>query len=71
MERSLSKGHKIETLNDVRDFYKSHGIKIKIRYRGPRRKAPSGRTSYSGQFTCLKKDAKTFAVYPRDWSWER
>mgnify|MGYP003348864019 FL=1 len=57
MEKSLSKGHKIETLGVIRAFYKSAGIPIRIRFRGPRRDAMA--------LHCLKKDAKTFAVYPR------
>ena len=57
MEASLSKGHRIETLDSVRALYKSAGIPIRIRYRGPRRDPL--------RQTCLKQDARTFAVYPR------
>ena len=57
MEASLSKGHRIETLETIRAFYKTAGIPIRIRYRGPRRDLM--------RLTCLKKDARTFAVYPR------
>ena len=39
--------------------------KAVIRFRGPRRKARSGRTSFLGQLTCLKQDAKTFSIYYR------
>lgn len=57
LECSLSKGHPIETLDQVRAFYKAKGIAIRVRFRGPR---------YDAQrLTCLKKDAKTFAVYLR------
>jgi hypothetical protein len=56
-ETSLSKGHPIETLEQVRAMYKAQGIQVRIRFRGPR---------YDAQrLTCLKKHAKTFAVYPR------
>ena len=64
-EVSLSKGHPIETLEVVRALYKSGGVKIRIRFRGPRRKSRSGRTSFVGQLTCLKQDAHSFAVYAR------
>ena len=57
MEASLSKGHKIETLEVIRAFYRSAGIPIRIRFRGPRRDAM--------RLHCLKADARTFAVYPR------
>lgn len=63
-EQSLSKNHPIQTLAAVRAQYRDAGIKIRVRYRGPRRKTVRGRTSYSGQLTCLKADAKTFSVYP-------
>jgi hypothetical protein len=56
-EQSLSKGHPISTLEQVRDHYRSLGLKIQIRFRGPRR----SRRSYH----CLKQDAHSFAVYPR------
>jgi len=57
LECSLSKGHPIETLEQIRSFYKSQGIAIRVRFRGPR---------YDAQrLSCLKKNAKTFAVYPR------
>lgn len=56
-ECSLSKGHSIETLEQVRTLYKNNGIAIRVRFRGPR---------YDSQrLHCLKKNAKTFAVYAR------
>lgn len=39
--------------------------RVVVRYRGPRRKGRSGRTSFEGQFTCLKQDARTFSIYYR------
>lgn len=54
---SLSKGHPIETLEQVRAAYKAQGLKIRIRFRGPRHDLY--------RQTCLKKDARTFAVYSR------
>jgi|LakMenEpi03Aug12_release.lakeMendotaPanAssembly.Ray.scaffolds.fasta_scaffold324035_4 hypothetical protein len=57
----------IEHLESLKQFYKVlaalEGKKVRIRYRGPRRKYPSGRISYEGKNDCLKKDAKAFAVY--------
>lgn len=57
MELSLSKGHPIAELEQVRAQYRAQGIKIRVRFRGPRR------DRYKQ--TCLKQDARTFAVYPR------
>jgi hypothetical protein len=56
-EASLSKGHPIDTLEQVRALYKARGIAIRVRYRGPRRDLM--------RQTCLKRDARTFAVYAR------
>lgn len=53
----LSKGHPMQDLERVRDYYKSKGVAIRIRYRGPRYDKTKA--------TCLKKDARSFAVYPR------
>lgn len=53
----LSKGHSISQLDSVRAYYKSKGVAIRIRYRGPRYDIHKA--------TCLKKDATSFAVYPR------
>ena len=64
-EVCLSKGHSIDTLDNVRAFYKNANIKIRVRYRGPRRKSAKGGISYSGRLSCLKKDAVSFTVYPR------
>jgi hypothetical protein len=55
--KALSSGHKIETLETIRALYKSSGTRIRIRFRGPRYDAMACH--------CLKKDARTFAVYPR------
>ena len=64
-EYSLSKNHPIQTLEAVREAYRQAGIPIRVRYRGPRRKNARGRTTYSGQSTCLKADAVRFSVYQR------
>jgi hypothetical protein len=54
---ALSKGHPIETLESVRAHYRAQGVKIRVRYRGPRHDLY--------RQTCLKRDARTFAVYAR------
>ena len=71
-EHSLSKGHPIETLGAVKAEYAAKGIKIRVRYRGPRavaigRLMPSGyrRSKYNAYQDCLKADATHFSVYPR------
>ncbi len=56
MEYSLSKNHPIQDLEWVKSIYRGQGIKIRIRYRGPRRD-PFRQTT-------LKRDAVSFAVYP-------
>ena len=65
--QSVASNLPIAELETSRKHYKFlaelSGRKIRIRYRGPRRKESSGRTSYAGQLTCLKQDAKTFSVY--------
>lgn len=57
----------IAELETARKQYKIlaalQGKRAVVRYRGPRRKAISGRVSFLGQLTCLKQDAKTFSIY--------
>ena len=56
-EQSISKNHPIASLELIRYLYRGKGIKIRVRFRGPRYD--------SMRQTCLKKHAKTFAVYAR------
>ena len=56
---SVFKGVPIDMRERVLEYYKSVGIKVKLRYRGPR---VHGTQSY-----CTLGDAKTFAVYERTW----
>ena len=56
---SVFKGVPIALRERVLTYYKSVGIKVKLRYRGPR---VHGTQSY-----CTLGDAKTFAVYERTW----
>jgi len=53
----------IEELDTVRAHYQKRNLKIRVRYRGPRRKDAHGKTTYNGRLECLKKDATHFAVY--------
>lgn len=41
-------------------------IPLRVKFRGPRPKS-GNRTNLSRKGTCLKKDAQTFTVYPRDF----
>ena len=54
----------ISKLNEVRLYFKSVGVKTKIRFRGPR-VHNKHRTRYTNQGSCLKQDAVKFAVYKR------
>ena len=56
---SVYKGVPIRHRERVLAYYKANGIKVKLRYRGPR---IHGTQSY-----CTLGDATTFAVYPRTW----
>jgi hypothetical protein len=47
----------IADLEKVRSQYKSQGIKIRVRFRGPRYDLM--------RLTCLKKDALRFSVYSK------
>ena len=56
---SVFKGVPVELRERVLEYYKSVGIKVKLRYRGPR--------THGTQSYCVLRDAKTFAVYERTW----
>ena len=49
-------------LSQVRLLFAKSGIKVKVRFRGPRAHRAS-RTAHTRASTCLKDDAVTFAVY--------
>jgi hypothetical protein len=57
MNIALQSNLPIVELEKVRNQYRAQGIKIRVRYRGPRYDA--------GRLTCLKKDARGFSVYLR------
>lgn len=52
-EVSIAKGIPVQW---VEAFY---GLPVRIKYRGKRR------PGFAGKNTCLKADARTFAIYPR------
>jgi hypothetical protein len=62
--QSILHGIPIQYLDEIRRLFATDGMKIKVRYRGPRFHN-AGRSWSSRQSTCLKVDAKTFAVYKR------
>ena len=55
-EASLYKSIPIQYLEQVRTMLKNTGLKFRVKFRGPRHDAQRG--------TCLKSDARSFAVYP-------
>jgi len=61
---SILHGVPIQHRDEIIRRAKLAGVKIKIRYRGPR-----SHNKYRGSFvnrcSCLMKDATSFAVYPR------
>jgi hypothetical protein len=57
VEQSISKNHPIASLELIRYLYRGKGIKIRVRFRGPRYDSMASH--------CLKKNAHTFAVYAR------
>jgi hypothetical protein len=61
---SVFKGVPIEQRERVLAYYKAMGIKVKLRYRGPRVHR-TFRSQNTRQSTCLQTDATTFAVYMR------
>lgn len=61
---SLMNGIPIDLLDQVREHFRMHGMRVRIKYRGPRNTpADIGRGKLARQGTCLKQNAKTFAVY--------
>ena len=55
MNIALQSNLPIAELETVRSQYRLQGIKIRVRFRGPRHDAM--------RLTCLKKDARRFSVY--------
>ena len=54
----------IEHLEEVRKRFRTHAIRIRVKYRGPRNTPfDYGRGLMARQGTCLKRNAKTFSVY--------
>ena len=61
---SLFKGVPVDMRERVLSYYKAMGQKVRLRYRGPR-KHNTFRSPNTRSGSCLKQDAKTFAVYMR------
>ena len=59
---SLYHGVPVTMRDEVLTYFKSIGIKVKLRYRGPRAHRYY-RSSISRSTTCLMRDATSFAVY--------
>ena len=60
---SVFKGVPIALRERVLSYYKSVGIKVKLRYRGPRNKGNDTRHWFLRKSNCLKSNATTFTVY--------
>jgi hypothetical protein len=54
---ALESNVSIELLEQVRARYRTAGVKIRVRFRGPRHDAM--------RLYCLKQNARAFSVYPR------
>ena len=74
-DHSVLKGVPIQYLEEIKRRFSDAGIRIKIRFRGPRaHRYPKGAQRWengpnalviNAHSTCLKADATTFAVYHR------
>jgi len=64
-EVSLYKNIPISELDKVRAFFKSKGITVRIRYRGPRNEFGDIRPKYRRMQDCVKQFANRFSVYLR------
>jgi hypothetical protein len=64
-ETSYYKSIPIEFLCLTKKILKIHNIKYRILFRGPRTSNIDPRWKYSRQSNCLKKNATSFAVYPK------
>lgn len=62
--RSILHGIPMQYLDEIKRLFSNDGMKIKVRYRGPRA-MDRGRSWFTRQSTCLKSRAGTFAVYAR------
>jgi hypothetical protein len=57
MTVALESNIPIDQLDQVRAKYRTEGVKIRVRFRGPRHDAM--------RLYCLKRNARAFSVYPR------
>lgn len=62
-EVAMYKNIPISELESVRAFFKGYGIKVRIRYRGPRTNPLDMRYKHQRMQDCLKRFANRFSVY--------
>ena len=62
-EAAMYKNIPISELESVRAFFKGYGIKVRIRYRGPRNEFSDIRPKHRRMQDCLKRYANRFSVY--------
>lgn len=62
-ERSAYKNIPLDLLPWVRQYFKEQGVKIIVRYRGPRNNPLDRRPLTQRRQDCLKKFADRFTVY--------
>jgi hypothetical protein len=62
-EGAMYKNIPIAQLQEVRAFFKSKGIKTRIRYRGPRTNPLDIRPKHRRMQDCSKRFANRFSVY--------
>lgn len=62
-ETAFYKNIPIAHLKEVRDYFKSKGVKIRVRYRGQRNNPLDNRPSYQRWNWCLPQFADRFSVY--------
>lgn len=63
VEIGMYKNVPIAELDKVSSFFRGHGVKIRIRYRGPRTNPLDIRPRHQRMQDCLKRFANRFTVY--------
>jgi hypothetical protein len=64
--RSIFHGIPMQYLEELTSVFRRNNFRIRIKYRGPRNTpADFGRSILARQGTCLKQNAKSFAIYYR------
>jgi hypothetical protein len=62
-EVAAYKNISIELLPSMREYFKSQGKKIRVRYRGPRTNSLDHRTRSQRMQDCVKQFANRFSIY--------